>query len=566
MSESTPPPTPSAVIRSKIERRRRLSLIWAIPVITALVAGWLVWKTWSERGPLITITFDSAEGVTADQSHVRHKDVDMGVVKKVALSKDLQHVIVTVQMNAEATPLLTDKARFWVVKPRFFAGSLSGLQTLISGAYIELLPSATGGTPKTEFVGLENPPVLQTDVPGRTFLLHASRIGSLNLGSPVLYRDLTVGEVLGWDVAEMAKSVTIHVFVREPFDRYVHDNSRFWNASGAAVHLGANGLQLQVESLRALLLGGVAFETPEDGQGQAISVDQHEFPLYPSKEAADASSYSRTVNFIARFSGSVAGLGVGAPVTLRGIRIGEVKSVNLLYDATADKVVVPVKFVVEPDRIAQLDLPAGGDLDDMMADLVRRGLRVRLESSNLLTGQQHLAIDVYPAMPPEELEKQGDAYVIPVQGGGSGDVAASASALMSRLNAIPFEQIGENLNHTLAGLNALANDSQLKQSVVSLQATLTSVQSLVSNLNHGLEPALQRLPAIASGLEDAVKRADRLVASAEAGYGANSQFSRDTSRLLVQLSDAARSIRVLADLLTRHPEALIRGRAGEGTP
>src|SRR6185312_6230633 len=232
MSESTPPPTPSAVIRSKIERRRRLSLIWAIPVITALVAGWLVWKTWSERGPLITITFDSAEGVTADQSHVRHKDVDMGVVKKVALSKDLQHVIVTVQMNAEATPLLTDKARFWVVKPRFFAGSLSGLQTLISGAYIELLPSATGGTPKTEFVGLENPPVLQTDVPGRTFLLHASRIGSLNLGSPVLYRDLTVGEVLGWDVAEMAKSVTIHVFVREPFDRYVHDNSRFWNASG----------------------------------------------------------------------------------------------------------------------------------------------------------------------------------------------------------------------------------------------------------------------------------------------------------------------------------------------
>jgi paraquat-inducible protein B len=238
----------------------------------------------------------------------------------------------------------------------------------------------------------------------------------------------------------------------------------------------------------------------------------------------------------------------------------------LAYDATADKVVVPVKFVVEPDRIAQLDLPSGRDLDDMMGDLVRRGLRVRLESSNLLTGQQHLAIDVYPGMPSAKLEKQGDAYVVPVQGDASGDIVASAGALMSRLNAIPFEQIGENLNHTLAGLNALTNDSQLKQSVVSLQATLTSVQSLVTNLNHGLEPALQRLPAIASGLEDAVKRADRLVGSAEAGYGANSQFSRDTSRLLVQLSDAARSIRVLADLLTRHPEALIRGRAGQGTP
>jgi paraquat-inducible protein B len=241
---------PTAVVTSRIDHKRRLPLIWAIPVVTVIIGAWLAWSTISQRGPLITITFETAEGLQANQSHVRHKDVDMGVVQKVSLTHDLKRVEVTVRMNREAEPLLTDKAEFWVVRPRFFAGAISGLQTLFSGSYIDLLPSAEGGEPKREFVGLENPPVLQSDVPGRTFLLQAKRIGSLNLGSPILFRDLEVGEVLGWDVGEMAREITIHAFVREPFDKYVRDNSRFWNASGAKVQLGANGIQLQVESLR----------------------------------------------------------------------------------------------------------------------------------------------------------------------------------------------------------------------------------------------------------------------------------------------------------------------------
>src|SRR6201996_2061647 len=190
----------------------------------------------------------------------------MGVVQKISLTSDLKRVQVTVRMNREAQPLLTEKAQFWVVRPRFFAGSISGLQTLFSGSYIDLLPAAEGGQPQREFVGLENPPVLQSDVPGRTFLLQAARIGSLNLGSPIMFRGLEVGEVLGWDVGEMARSITIHAFVREPFDQYVHDNSRFWNASGATVQLGANGLEFKVESLRAVVLGGIAFETPDEKQ------------------------------------------------------------------------------------------------------------------------------------------------------------------------------------------------------------------------------------------------------------------------------------------------------------
>ena len=433
MSDQPQPHTPRAVVHSQLDRRRRLSLIWAIPIVSALIGGWLAWRTLAERGPLITITFESASGLTAGQSHVRHKDVDMGLVEKIALSKDLQRVVVTVRMNREAGPLLTDKAQFWIVKPRFFAGAVSGLETLVSGSYIELQPSAAGGEPTYHFTGLETPPVLTSDVPGHTFLLTAPRLGSITLGSPVFFRDLDVGEVLGWDLGNMAETVTIHAFVRAPFDKYVHDNSRFWNASGAKVALGPNGLELQVESLRAVLLGGIAFDTPNQGSGFAVSPENHVFPLYDSEEAADSAAFTRRLQFLAYFQGSVAGLASGAAVTLHGIKIGEVGSVGLQYDKSIDAVVAPVHFAVEPDRIAELNLPTGGDQDATIADLVHRGLRVKLDSASLLTGQKQLAMDIYRDTPPAVLSKQGDTYIIPVLPGGSEDIATAAGALLGKL-------------------------------------------------------------------------------------------------------------------------------------
>lgn len=555
---------PTAVVRSKIDHKRRLPLIWAIPVVTVIIGAWLAWSTISQRGPLITITFETAEGLQANQSHVRHKDVDMGVVQKIELTPDRKRVQVTIRMNREAQPLLTDGAEFWVVRPRFFAGSISGLQTLFSGSFIDLLPSDQGGLPKRDFVGLENPPVLQSDVPGRTFLLQATRIGSLNLGSPILFRDLEVGEILGWDVGEMAREITVHVFVREPFDKYVRDNSRFWNASGANVQLGANGLQLKIESLRAVVLGGIAFETPDDPKITEESQADHSFPLFDDEDAADNSTYKLSVPFVANFTSSVSGLAAGSPVTLRGLKIGEVSSVSLVYDRTLDNVLVPVHFTLEPGRIAMLDLPTGGDLDSRMRQLVQRGLRVKLESGNILTGTKQLTFDIYKDASPGEMGKQGDAYVIPVMGGSADDVATAATNLVNRLNAIPFESIGTNLDHTLAGVNALVNDKQLGEAIGELRSTLASTQNLVDNLNHGVTTVRQHLPAIADGLEASVQRTDKLLASLQTGYGGDSRFSRDVSQLMSQLSDAARSIRVLADLLSRHPEALIRGRTDQG--
>jgi paraquat-inducible protein B len=564
-----PPHDPTALhpVASVHARRRHISWIWAIPVVTLLIGCWLAWETLSQRGPLITIGFENAEGLQAGQSHVRHKDVDMGLVEKVALSKDLQRVMVTVRMTREAEPLLTDTARFWVVKPRFFAGSISGLETLLSGAYVELLPGAPNGAPERQFIGLETPPVLQSDVPGTTFLLHAPRIGSISLGSPVFYRDLDVGQVLGWDIADMADSVTIHAFVRAPFNRYVHDGSVFWNASGASLALGPKGVELQLESLRALLLGGVAFDTSTDARDTPQSTTNHEFTLYADRDAAEHASFSQRIQFVSYFTGSAAGLAPGAQVTLRGLQVGEVSRVDLWYDKAADRVVVAVRFDIEPQRISQFELQvaSGGDLAGMMRVLVHRGLRASLASSSLLTGQKEVVLDLQPNAPPAELGTQGDLLVLPtIETRGLDDLAQSAGAIMAKLDRIPFEQIGQNLNETLSGANKLANDQQLLAAVTTLQSTLKDVQALVRTADTGIQPVLQKLPQLAQGLDEAVRRTNKLLGSVDSGYGGDSKFNRDTDRLMLQLTDTARSLRVLADLLARHPEALIRGRTDQG--
>jgi paraquat-inducible protein B len=295
-----------------------------------------------------------------------------------------------------------------------------------------------------------------------------------------------------------------------------------------------------------------------------VSGENHEFTLYSNQEAADAASYQQHIPMLAYFGGSVAGLAVGAPVVLRGIRIGVVQKVTLQYDKKTDNVLVPVQFDVEPERITDWPVQPSRDLPATLSEMVKRGLRVRLDSASLITGQKQLNLDVFPGSPPVALRIESDRYVIPALSNGSDDIMASASAILAKLNAVPFDQIGSNLNGTLQALNNVANSEQLRQSLESLRSTLAGADVLVKKLNTDAEPALQRLPAIADQLEESVRRANRLLGSVDSGYGGSSTFNRDFDRMMVQITDTARSVRVLSDLLTRHPEALIRGRTDQG--
>ena len=556
--------SPAAPPLARVRRHRRdISWIWAVPLITLLIAGYLAWNTLSNRGPLITITFQTAAGVTAGQTRVRHKEVEIGIVDDVQLSEDLKRVVITARMNPDARKLLTSKAQFWVVRPRFFAGTISGLSTLVSGSYIEVGLSGPGGQPERHFTGLETPPVLQSEVPGRTFLLRADRLGSLSVGSPVFYRDLDVGQVLGWDVADMAEYVVVHAFVRAPFDQYVQENTRFWNASGVSARLSGAGLQIQMQSLRALALGGIAFETPEGEAAQQAKANEV-FPLYPDKESAETAGFGPKIPFVAFFEQSVGGVSPGTPVNLRGIKIGEVTRVSLRYDAASDRVVAPVRFEVQPERVAGDILGTEQDPTASLQAAVQRGLRAQLVSTNLITGGMAVSLDFFPDAKAAELQQEGAVYVIPTLPGGSQDIMRAVGQLMARASAIPLDQIGQNLNNMIKGLNQVANAPEIRQSLTALQATLTETQATLKSLNQGLQPAVKRLPDMTAKLDQTLTGANRLLGSLGEGYGGDSQFHRDLTRMMAQLTDALQSLRALADLLTRHPEALIRGRTNTG--
>jgi len=538
-----------------IRRSRRVSIIWIVPLVAVAIGAWLAWDTLSKEGPTIRISFDNGEGLQAGQSHLKFKDIVFGTVKSLDLAPDHTHVVVTVATTHEATPLLTDQTIFWVVKPRLFAGNVSGLETLLSGSYIGMVPGEARGKAQRNFVGHEDPPILQANEPGHTFILKAKKLGSISLGSPVFYRDLNVGEVLGWDIADMAEYVTIRAFVRAPYDGYVHDETRFWNASGVSVKLAGAGVDVQMESLKALLLGGIAFETPTSEIHAAVSTENHVFPLFADRDAANNASYTRKIPVISYFPGSVKGLAPGSEVTMHGLQVGYVTDVRLEYDRANDTVVAPVRYEVEPERITGIGQRVYQTDQESVEAVLKKGLRASLQSASLITGQQVVTLDFVADAPPAPVTKEGEDFVLPtVEGGGFAGLASSANDLLGKVNQIPFDQIGKSLNGILKSVNDMTEGPQLKKALADLSAMIASAQGMVQRLD------TKQLPQLTADLEKTLTSANKLVLSLDSGYGDNTKFNRDLDRLMAQTTDAVRSIRALSDLLARHPEALIKGR------
>jgi len=558
--EDNPAPVPTASVR----RSRRIPLIWIVPLLTALIGGWLAWDTFSKRGPTIVVEFETGNGLVPGQSPLKYKDVPMGTVKAVDISHDLKKVLVTIETTREAAPLLTDKTIFWVVKPQLFAGKVSGLDTLLSGSYVGMMPSTEKGHAERHFVGKEDPPILATSIPGTTFLLQTKRIGSISLGSPIFYRDIEVGAVLGWELSDMARHVTIHAFVRAPFDQYVHNDSLWWDASGVSVKLNGGGVKVQLESIKALLLGGVAFETDADLKS-APSKPEHAFPLYANRESAHAAGFGRKIRMVSFFQGSVAGLDVGADVTLHGLKIGEVTELGLRFDPKTQGIVVPVHYTIEADRIANVAAAGNQPVGRGAGEMIRRGFRATLDTSSLLTGTKVVAIKQIPDAPPASIGIDGDEFVIPSsESGGLDSITASAAELLTKINRIDFEAIGAGLAGTAKGLDGIINGPQLKHTLESLEGTLADARDFARKLDAGAGPAMGKLPDIANQLDNAITQINRLATSLNTGYGGDSRFNREIDRLMPQLNEAVRSFRALADLLSRHPEALIQGRPSQG--
>jgi paraquat-inducible protein B len=555
MTEHSPREIPHAVTR----RSHRVSIIWLVPLLAVAIGAWLAWDTLSKEGPTITVTFDSAEGLQPGQSQLKYKDISFGTVKSLDLTPDKYHVAVTINTTREAEPLLTDKATFWIVKPRLFAGSISGLDTILSGSYVGLTPGPPGGATKHEFTGQEDPPILEEHIPGHIFVLNSPRIGSISVGSPIFFRDISVGEVLGWNLGDMADSVKIQAFVRAPYDAYVHNETRFWNASGLSVALTGNGLRVQMESLRALLFGGIAFDTTGRDAHAAPAQESHVFPLFADRDAARSSSYTRIIHGVSYFDGSIHGLTPGSEVTLHGMKIGEVTEVRLTANHELGKIFAKARYEIQPERVSGLGQHEFKTDDEAMAAMFGLGLHASLESSSLITGAQTIAMQFDKNAATATVTKEDDDYVIPAtEASGFAQLASAATDVLNKVNEIPFAQIGSNLNGILGSVNKATDGPHLQNAVSNLDNILASVHKATDGPQ--LKEAVDNLAVALATAQKTLTSVNKLAASVDTGYGNDTKFYRDLDRLLVQTDEAIRSVNALADLLARHPEAVIKGR------
>ena len=354
--------------------------------------------------------FDNAEGLEAGKTQVKYRNVEVGLVDQVRLSDDLSHIVVTADLDKSMAAHMKEGTQFWIVRPRVGFGGVSGLGTLLSGAYVEFDPGE--GQPAHDFVGLAEPPPITSQVPGTQFVLRTDRLGSIGRGAPVYYRSIPVGQVLGYELAEDKKGLIVKVFVDAPNDQLVRPSSRFWNASGVNVSVGADGVDVAMELLEALLAGGIAFDTPDiDQPGEPAAADTT-FPLFASLRAVTEAGYTEKIPYLVHFDGSVRGLRAGAPVEFRGIRVGTVTDVRLEIDPKQDSVRIPVTLEIEPQRIG-IERGPGDERYVVMAALVERGLRAQLKSGNLLTGELLVDLDFHPDSPPAKLDRSGTYPEIP---------------------------------------------------------------------------------------------------------------------------------------------------------
>lgn len=525
---------------SLVRPRSALSWFWLAPIIAAGVVLWLAWHALAERGPEITIAFSDAGTLQPGQTTIKYKGVNVGVVESVGLARDVSRVLVHARMSRGIEPYLATGARFWIVQPRVGAQGISGLTTLVSGAYIEMYPGH--GEEQREFTGLEEPPVLKPETPGRFFTLIAPDAGTLIPGSPITYRGLAVGEIEGATLVPSGRQVEIYAFVRAPFDRLVHPESRFWNEGGIVVNAGAQGVRIRMSSWQQLIAGGVAFETPESVLAGNPSPQDATFTLFDTR--AEALRFPRTTPIFYRveFARNARGVEAGTPVELEGSAIGEVTESQLAFDPQRHSLRTIAKLALDPSVIELPGVPradAAARRKAVAADmehLIASGLRARLVSSSLLTGQKIIALDVLAGAPPAHLEQVAGLTEIPTAPGA--DIDAILASVQSTVQHLDRATAGPELAHALK----------------SLDSTLTRLDQLTMSLQPEVQTLVTSLQATSISLQRAADAANSVL-------GANGSQSVDLPRLMHQLGDAARSVRELADYLDQHPDALLRGRS-----
>jgi paraquat-inducible protein B len=565
MASSDPPSRPMADAPSAetmaepvFRKSRGFSLVWLVPLVAAGIGIWLAVTTILGKGPTIEVTFVTAGGLEAGKTQVKFRDVTVGLVEDVRVAPDLSGVIVRASMSKSFEPHLNEETRFWVVRPRVGTGGVSGLDTLLSGAYVEVDPG--DGADRRRFVGLEIPPLIRSDAAGTEYTLIAESLGSAGRGAPIFFRGLEVGQVLGYELTEDGQRFEIPIFVDTPHDRLVNDASNFWDVSGISVEAGVDGVAIRTSGLQALLIGGIEFDSPGGSQAEQAAPGTA-FALFRDRESIGEQRITERLPFIIDFESSTRGLRPGAPVEFRGIRLGSVSQVGLKSDLQAHDAVIRVQINLEPQRVeaGPLGLSLADDYQ-RIDEYVQAGLRAQLKTGNLLTGELFIDLDFRSDVPPEGLDRSGPVPRIPAVPTDLQAITASVTGILTRLAELPLEDIVDNIEHMTGTLDSLVSSPELASGLADIAAAGGDLRRLLAQLDGAAAPMLQAAEQTIRSVQATVVEARRTLQSTDALIGDNSTLRFQLERSLQELATAARSIREFAVSLERDPSSIIRGR------
>ena len=509
----------------EVVRGSSISPVWIIPIVAVVLGLWMVVHTWLSEGPEVEIYFRTAQGLEGGKTKVSYRNVQVGLVEEVLLSDDLERVVARVKLNKSVEGLLREDTRFWVVTARVGSGTVTGLETVISGAYIEMFPGE-GARGARRFDALETPPLTPAGQDGIRLLLTSDKAASISTGDAVLYRGYKVGRVESAELNPRARAMRYTIFIDAPYNDLISSSSRFWDISGISIHAGADGIDVNVGSLATILMGGVEFGVPPGLPPGDPVADDSEFRLYPSREATLSNPYTHGLYYVVSFEQSIRGLVPGAPVEYRGVPIGRVERIlvreSLASRATSVEYLegstgaaLSVLLYLEPGR---LELPDSQESVATLQRVVERGvsegLRATLASGNLVTGSKFVTLDYYDDLAPQTLGEFVGFATIPTISTGLERAEQKLYALLDKFNQLPLETTVGNANQALAdlgetlqSLKTVLDEESLQQLVAGLDATMAELRGTLggfspeSEFYRNLNGSLADLEQVVDNLE-----------------------------------------------------------------
>jgi len=528
------------------------SFIWFVPFIALAIAIILAISAWQSQGPMVEIYFKEAAGIEPKRTKIRYKNVDVGTVESIKVSDSLASIVVTAELAPEFSEYLSENTKFWVVSPRISLSGISGLSTLVSGVYIEIDPGEPGEE-QFLFQGLNEPPLVRSDSKGASYTLLTQELGSLDVGSPVYFKQIKVGEITSYRLAKDKQDIEVTLFVEAPYDELVTDHSRFWNVSGFDIGLGSNGLNVELESLNALISGGVAFDSPYiDNPDEPSALNG--FYILPNRKAVLDGAYVTTYSFMMNFPNqSIRGLQTGSSVEYYGIKVGQVSQIDFAeVDANNGSNIASINVLIDiqPERMAQ-QAPIERDVfEKRINNMINNGLRGQLKSGSLITGSLYIdLVQTKNKKSNKELKYNRGYGLIPTIPGDIDQATKQLASIVDKIDQIPIVEISNNLAGSLKEVNALItelNKNNFSSNLGDAVANIDNASAEFKAITLSAASSLQQLQLTLSTIEESI--------------APDSQLYFELLETLRGINESADSLRQFTDELNRYPQSLILGK------